>query len=114
MPGLAGIRGATATSGIALRQGICVDALAGESPCKPASAAVCLGDSVTPSLQGGGLRAPTNTRRCGSASADVDALVVHDLDHGYHGDELPRRFAELETGFRALEERCARPGSWPG
>jgi aryl-alcohol dehydrogenase-like predicted oxidoreductase len=33
----------------------------------------------------------------------VDALVVHDLDHGYHGDELPRRFAELETGWRTLE-----------
>lgn len=35
--------------------------------------------------------------------ARIDALLVHDLDRGYHGETLPERFAELEAGWPALE-----------
>jgi D-threo-aldose 1-dehydrogenase len=33
----------------------------------------------------------------------VDALLVHDLDRGHHGDTLPSRLAELDGGWPALE-----------
>jgi D-threo-aldose 1-dehydrogenase len=35
----------------------------------------------------------------------VDALVIHDLDRGYHGDELPGYERQLvDSGIKALEE----------
>ena len=38
--------------------------------------------------------APTRRRCSGSALDTVDALVIHDLDAGYHGDELAQRYEE--------------------
>jgi len=34
----------------------------------------------------------------------IDLLVIHDLDHGYHGKTVQKKLKELETGFEWLNK----------
>ena len=34
----------------------------------------------------------------------IDLLVIHDLDRGYHGDSVPEKLRQLESGIQWLQE----------
>ena len=34
----------------------------------------------------------------------IDFLVIHDLDRGYHGDSVPEKLRQLESGIQWLQE----------